>query len=320
MHLPLALRIAVPIAWRVAAPTLMPIAIPMVVRVARAARPLALLALVASMALLALLAIWLLAPPAGDAAGAASAAAAPFVPPGLAHPLGTDDLGRDLLHEVLRGLGTSLAVGLGVTGVALAIGIAVGLAAGLGPPLADELLMRSADIVASLPTLVVAILVAAVFGGSLPALVLVLGLGRWPLVARLVRVEAASLREREFVLAARALGASPWRVARVHVLPHALSPALAASGILFGGALVSEAALAFVGLGDPSVTSLGQLAANGFAFVAHAPWMWIAPVAAIVALTVPVAMLADRTPARAQARLAHRVPPEPGSASGRIRR
>jgi peptide/nickel transport system permease protein len=81
------------------------------------------------------------------------------------------------------------------------------------------------------------------------------------------------------------------------MLPHALTPALAASGILFGGALVSEAALAFVGLGDPSVTSLGQLAANGFAFVAHAPWMWIAPVAAIVALTVPVAMLADRAPA-----------------------
>ncbi len=227
----------------------------------------------------------------------AGAAAGPFLPPGLAHLLGTDDLGRDLLREVLRGMRTSLAVGLGVTGLALAIGITVGLAAGLGPALADDLLMRSADIVASLPTLVVAILVAAVFGGSLPALVLVLGLGRWPLVARLVRVEAARLREREFVLAARALGASPWRVGRVHMLPHALTPALAASGILFGGALVSEAALAFVGLGDPSVTSLGQLAANGFTFVAHAPWMWIAPVAAIVALTVPVAMLADRSPA-----------------------
>jgi hypothetical protein len=82
---------------------------------------------------------------------------------------------------------------------------------------------------------------------------------------------------------------------------------------------VAPEALAFVGLGDPSVTSLGQLAANGFAFVAHAPWMWIAPVAAIVALTVPVAMLAGRAPARAaraQARPAPRVPPQPGSASG----
>ena len=243
--------------------------------------------------LVALLALWFVS--GGDPSKRGMAA--PFLPPGAGHPLGTDDLGRDLLLEVLRGLRTSLAVGVGVTTLALAVGIAVGLAAGLGPPLADELLMRAADIVASLPTLVIAILVAAVFGGSIPALVLVLGLGRWPLVARLVRVEVGSLREREFVLAARALGATPWRIGRVHVLPHALTPALSASGILFGGALVSEAALAFVGLGDPSVTSLGQLAANGFSFVAHAPWMWIAPVSAIVALTVPVAMLADRPPA-----------------------
>lgn len=234
---------------------------------------------------------------AGTPDPALHAAAAPFVPPGAAHPLGTDDLGRDLLQLVLRGLRTSLLVGLGVTTLASLIGIVVGLAAGLGSALVDELLMRAADIVASLPTLVIAILVATVYAGSLTGLVLVLGLGRWPLVARLVRAEAAALRERDFVLAARALGASPWRVGRVHVLPHALSPALAASGILFGGALVSEAALAFVGLGDPSQTSLGQLAANGFAFVAHAPWMWIAPVVAIVALTVPVAMLTDRTPA-----------------------
>lgn len=225
------------------------------------------------------------------------APSAPFVPPGADHPLGTDDLGRDLLPQVLHGLQTSLVVGLGVTMLALLIGVAVGLAAGLGSPLVDELLMRTADIVASLPTLVIAILVAAVFGGSIGALVLVLGLGRWPLVARLVRAETAALRERDFVIAARALGATPWRIARVHVLPHALTPAVTASGILFGGALVSEAALAFVGLGDPSRTSLGQLAANGFAFVAHAPWMWIAPVVAIVALTVPVAMLTDRPPA-----------------------
>lgn len=249
-------------------------------------------ALAALLALLALLAL-----PALPDGGAAAGNAAPFIAPGAAHPLGTDDLGRDLLRELLRGLRTSLVVGLGVTALALALGTAVGLAAGLGSALADELLMRGADIVASLPTLVVAILVAAVFGGSLAALVLVLGLGRWPLVARLVRAETVALRERDFVLAARALGASRWRIGRVHLLPHALTPALAASGILFGGALVSEAALAFVGLGDPAHVSLGQLAANGFAFVVHAPWMWIAPVAAIVALTAPLAMLADRTPA-----------------------
>ena len=222
---------------------------------------------------------------------------APLQAPSLAHPLGTDDLGRDLLAAVAQGARTSLQVGFGVTLVALLLGISVGLGAGLGSPLVDEVLMRGADVVASLPTLVIAILVAALFGGSVAALIAVIGLTRWPLVARLVRVEAASLRTREFVIAAHALGAPPFYVATRHILPHAATAALAATGILFGGALVSEAALAFVGLGDPSVTSLGQLAANGFAFVSHAPWMWAAPAAAIVALTVTVAMaVATRRP------------------------
>jgi len=219
---------------------------------------------------------------------------APMLAPSLAHPFGTDDLGRDLGAAVAQGARTSLLVGIGVTLVAQALGIAVGLAAGLGSPWLDELLMRGTEVVASLPTLIIAILVAALFGGSTFALVLVLGLTRWPLLARLVRAEAASLRHREFVLAARALGASSVRVAAVHVLPHAATVALAAAGIVFGGALVSEAALAFLGLGDPSVTSLGQLAANGFLFVHHAPWMWLAPAAAIVVITSTVAILADR--------------------------
>jgi len=230
--------------------------------------------------------------PGGHPAGLSSTL--PLQPPSPAHLLGTDDLGRDMVNALLHGLRTSMMLGASVTLLAQVIGIGVGLAAGLGSPLRDELLMRTADVVASLPTLVIAILVAALFGGSLPALALVLGLSRWPLIARLVRVEAASLRTREFVLAAHALGASPFRVAFVHILPHAVTPALAATGILFGGAVVSEAALAFVGLGDPSVTSLGQLAANGFAFVSHAPWMWLAPVVAIVALTSVFAAVLDR--------------------------
>lgn len=216
-----------------------------------------------------------------------------FLAPGWGHPLGTDDLGRDLLIQVALGVRTSLALGLGATAIALVLGLIVGLAAGLGSRRQDETLMRLADVVASLPAMLFAILVAALFGGSTAALAWVLGLTRWPLVARLVRMEAAALRQREFVLAARALGATPWRVARVHVLPHALTVARAALGILFGGAVVSEAALAFIGLGDPAVVSLGQLAASGFGFVTHAPWVWAAPVAGLVLLTASVAALGD---------------------------
>lgn len=217
----------------------------------------------------------------------------PFLSPSLSHPGGTDDLGRDLLLMSLQGARTSLLVGLGVTFLALALGMIVGLAAGLGSAWLDEMLMRTADVVASLPALLIAILVMALFGGSIGALVLVMGLTRWPLVARLVRMETLGLRSRTFILAAQALGASPLRIACRHILPHVATAALASLGILFGGAIVSEAALSFVGLGDPSVTSLGQLAANGFTFVQHAPWMWGTPVAFIVLLTALVAAISD---------------------------
>ncbi len=219
---------------------------------------------------------------------------APFLEPVWAHPFGSDDLGRDMFTAVLQGLRTSVLVGIGTIGLALALGVAVGVVAGLASDIVDELLMRTADIVQSLPTLLMAILVAAMLGGSITLLILVLGLTRWPLVARLVRVETRALRSREFVLAAVALGASTTTIMIRHVLPQVMTVAKAAAAILFGGALVSEAALAFVGLGDPSVTSLGQLAARGFQFVTHAPWMWAAPVGAICGLAFAVAAVADR--------------------------
>jgi ABC-type dipeptide/oligopeptide/nickel transport system permease subunit len=217
----------------------------------------------------------------------------PFGAPSLSHPLGADDLGRDLLTALGQGARTSLMVGLGVTGLALGIGLLVGVTAGLAGGRTDALLMRAADVVASLPTLIIALLVAALFGGSLPALILVLGVTRWPLVARLARVETASLKAREFVRAAEALGAPGWRVALAHILPQVATVALASSSLLFGGALLSEAALAFLGLGDPSLTSLGQLAANGFLFVTFAPRLWIAPVLTLMALTALVAVALD---------------------------
>lgn len=218
----------------------------------------------------------------------------PFVPPGFAHPLGTDDLGRDMLLAAAQGTRTSLTVGFGVTTIALALGFIVGLLAGFSTAWLDQGLMRFADIVASLPMFLIAVLVAALFGGSITNLILVMALTRWPIVARFVRVETASLRARDFVRAAEALGATPLRIALRHVLPNAATAPLASAGILFGGAMVSESALAFVGLGDPSVTSLGQLAANGFAFVLHAPWVWMTPVVIISVAAGLFAMTTDR--------------------------
>lgn len=218
----------------------------------------------------------------------------PFLAPSFAHPLGTDDLGRDMLAALAQGGRTSLAVATLTATLALGLGTAIGLAAGMGSPTLDQALMRLADIVLSLPALLFAILVVALFGGSAPNLALVLGLTRWPVIARLVRAETLALRESEFVRAAVALGTPPAAVAWRHVLPHVRTAALSATGIVFGGAVLAESALAFVGLGDPSVTSWGQLIASGYSFVTHAWWMWAFPAAALAIASAIAALVADQ--------------------------
>jgi len=132
------------------------------------------------------------------------------------------------------------------------------------------------------------------FGGSVWNLAIVLGLTRWPLVARIVRIEVRSLLGREFLRAARALGAPALHLARHHLLPHLAGPVLAAAGIVFGGAVVAEAALAFVGLGDPAVTSWGQMVAAGFAVLGLAWWVWLWPALMLVLVSGLVAVAVER--------------------------
>jgi peptide/nickel transport system permease protein len=213
--------------------------------------------------------------------------------PSLAHPLGTDDLGRDMVALLLQGGRTSLAVAAAAAALALLLGLGLGLLAGIGPPLVDEALMRLAELVASLPALLLAILVAALFGGSVWHLALLLGLTRWPMVARIVRVETHALLQRDFLRAAWALGATPAQVARRHLLPHLAAPVLAGAGIVFGGAVLTEAALAFVGLGDPDATSWGQMVAHGFAMIGLGWWVWLCPAVTIVIVTALVGVAAE---------------------------
>jgi peptide/nickel transport system permease protein len=238
------------------------------------------------------LACLLLAPGASLAALEPHAA---LLPPGMTHPLGTDDLGHDLLAALLQGGRTSLTVAALATILALCIGLVVGLAAGLAPVPVDEGLMRVAEITASLPALLLAVLVAALFGGSAANLALLLGLTRWPVIARIMRMEVRRLLGQEFLRAAWALGATPLHLARRHLLPHLAAPVLAAAGIVFGGAVVAEAALAFVGLGDPAVTSWGQMVAAGFAVLGFAWWVWLWPAAMLVLVSGLVAVATEAT-------------------------
>lgn len=236
------------------------------------------------------IALLAIAPPGGTTALPMSR---PFLPPGPVHPFGTDDLGRDLLAAVAQGARTSLLVGGMALGLSVAIGALVGTAAALASETIDEALMRTADIVASLPTLLLAVLAASFFGGSAALLALVLGLTRWTLIARLVRAETLTLARQQFLRAAVALGQGPLGIARRHVLPHLAAVTAPACGVVFGGAILAETALAFVGLGDPELTSWGRLIAAGYGYVDDAWWMWAFPAAAICLTTVLVALASD---------------------------
>lgn len=241
-------------------------------------------------ALALLYAACLLAAPGGGLSSLPAHAA--LLPPSFLHPLGTDDLGRDMLSALMQGGLTSLVVATVATTLALMMGLVIGLLAGIGRGWLDEALMRAVEVTAGLPALLLAVLVAALFGGSAWNLALLLGLTRWPMVARIVRVETQTLLGREFLRAAWALGASPWQVARRHLLPHLAAPLMAATGIVFGGAVLAEAALAFVGLGDPAATSWGQMVAAGFAVMGLAWWVWLWPVAMLVLVSGLVALAA----------------------------
>ena len=206
--------------------------------------------------------------------------------------LGTDTVGRDVLARLLAGARVSLGVGALALAVALVLGIGVGLLAGWSGGVADALLMRFVDALLAVPMLFLLLFLAAVFRPSLGVLVLILGLSSWMGVARLVRGQVLSLKEREFVLAARALGASGWRIAFRHLLPNALTPIAQDGALRLGDLILVEAALSYLGLGaQPPTASWGTMVAEGQEVLATTWWLTMLPTA-LVALTVIAAALA----------------------------
>jgi peptide/nickel transport system permease protein len=222
-----------------------------------------------------------------------AAAAAPFEPPSAAHPFGTDDLGRDLLRAVVHGARVSLVVGLGVAGMSLILGLVVGSVAGYAGGWVDDLLMRCTELVLVLPRFFLALVVVALFGADLRNLVLVLALSSWGIVARVARSGVLAVKEREYVLAARALGGGAARVLVRHVIPNVLAPVVAYAALQVGNAILVEASLSFLGFGDPNRMSWGYLLNNAQAFVRRAWWLSLYPGLAIVLAVLAVNLLAD---------------------------
>lgn len=228
---------------------------------------------------------------------------APFEPwaaagPALQAPsadywLGTDDLGRDLLSLIIYGARTSLVVGLSVALLALSLGGLIGLVSGYAGGWTDDLLMRLTELFQVLPRFFLALVVIALFGNSLSNLILVLALTSWSGLARLARAEVLSLREREFVVGARAVGVKPLRILSRHILPNALGPLLASAALVVSAAILTEAGLSFLGLGDPNAISWGYLLNNAQPFLRRAWWLPLFPGLAIVITVLGVSLILE---------------------------
>jgi oligopeptide transport system permease protein len=188
--------------------------------------------------------------------------------PSTQHWMGTDEVGRDVYSRIIYGARISLSVGLGVTAIALLIGIPLGLAAGLMGGLIDYIIMRLVEVFTAVPALMLALLLISVFGGGLLNVILALGVVAWLDACRLLRAQLLSLRERDFVLAARTLGATSTRIAMRHLLPNAIAPLIVAITIGIPVAIFAEAGLSFLGLGinDP-IPSWGKMVGNALSYM-----------------------------------------------------
>lgn len=214
--------------------------------------------------------------------------------PSAAHPLGTDRLGRDVLSRLLHGARISLSIALLAVGLSITIGSLLGAVAGLVGGWVDTVVMRSVDVVLAFPRLVLLLVVAGLFADSYLLLVLVLGLTQWPVTTRLVRTEVRGLRERDFVVAARALGFSRRRIVLRHLIPNALAPVLVTATLGVGDTIILEAGLSFLGVGlDPQVPSWGTMLAEGRQQMLGGWWVGVFPGVAIVGVVVALNLVGD---------------------------
>lgn len=214
--------------------------------------------------------------------------------PSWTHLLGTDHFARDVLSRLLYGARISLMIGVGAVMVSALVGIFIGSLAGFLGGKVDAALMRFVDMILAFPRLVLLIVLVALFEPSLGLIVLVIGLTQWPNVARLVRGEVLSLRQRDFVTAARVLGIPESRILIRHILPNALPPVFVIAALGVGRAILLEAGLSYLGIGiQPPAASWGSMIADGRNYLLDAWWLSTFPGLAIVAVVIGFNLLGD---------------------------
>lgn len=217
-------------------------------------------------------------------------------PPSVEHPFGTDDLGRDIFSRVIYGSQISVKIALLAEGAGLIIGTFLGLVAGYyGGGLFDSIIMRIVDILMAFPLLIIAIALIGVLGASETNLIIALALVIWPFVTRLVRSQALSLREAEYVTAARTVGAGDFGIMFRHILPNSLTPIVVYGTLGIASVILSEAALSFLGLGttEQTVPSWGKMLNESRAFMRTAPLMPLWPGIAILLTVLGFNLLGD---------------------------
>ena len=215
-------------------------------------------------------------------------------PPSWQHWFGTDELGRDVLSRILFGARISLKVGFVAVGIAVALGAVVGLIAGYYGGWTDTLLMRLVDIMLCFPTFFLILAVIAFLQPSIWIIMVVIGLTGWMGVARMVRAEVLTVREMDYILAARCIGCSDLRIILRHILPNALSPVLVAATLGVAGAILTESALSFLGIGvQPPTPSWGNILTSGKDYIEFAWWLSLFPGLAILVTVLSYNLLGE---------------------------
>lgn len=210
-----------------------------------------------------------------------------LLPPGWAHPLGTDQYGRDMAARIMYGTRYALLIGVAVVAIHFVVGVSLGLLAGFYGGLVEAIIMRLVDVMLAIPSVVLAVAIAGFLGGGIQNVIIAVGAIGWRAYTRLVRAEVLAIKERTFVEAARAIGCSDMRIVLRHILPYTLAPVIAYTSLGIATAILWSAALSFLGMGaQPPTPEWGAMLADGREFMQTAWWIAMFPGVAIMVTVI----------------------------------